>query len=487
MRVPPPPRGHIARRAALLAALGTAACRVPAIAPEPQLAPMPAAFAPPDARGAGTDTASLGAVQWRTFFEDSTLVALIDSAVGRNPELLATLQEVEMARNEALAIRGRLFPQVSGGLTLGVDKTARFTSDGAGNASTDITPGAKVPEPLTDLGLGFTAGWEVDIRGKIRSQRGAALARYLASVEGTRYVMTALVAEVATTYYELGALDARLAIIRQAIALQQRELEVVRTQKEAAVVSELAVKQFEALLLNARGLEYEALQQVRDAENRMNLLLGRFPQPVPRTPLAPAAESPKALALGLPSQLLANRPDIRQAERELAATRLDVRAARAEFFPEVNLAAGLGLRAFTPRLLFNVPESMAYSLVGDLAAPLLNRQAIRAEFGRATAGQRKALVAYQRSILTGVAEVSTQASAVGNLERLAAFSAQRAATLDAAVGIARDLFTSARANYLEVLTAQRDAIDAKLELVETRLRQRVALTNLYRALGGGWR
>ncbi|MEI6740694.1 MAG: efflux transporter outer membrane subunit [Gemmatimonadaceae bacterium] len=473
-------------------------CRVPAVVPDPVAIPMPTAFSG-NASGGPTggasgaaavggriDSTGIGAIGWKRFFEDSTLVALIDTAVQRNPELLMTLKEVEMARNEVQAIDGRLLPRVFGTASLGVDKSPRYTAEGAGNASTDMEPGTKVPDPLPDISLGFMAGWEVDIRGKIRSQKGAALSRYLGTMEGNRFVMTGLVAEVANTYYELTALDAKLAIIRQTVELQRNELEVVRTQKQAAVVSELAVKQFEALLLNSQAMEFEVLQQIREAENRMNLLLGRYPQPVARSASRPMFERSQALDQGLPSQLLHNRPDIRQAELELAASRFDVKAARAEFYPEVNLAAGLGIRAFKPSYLFTIPESMAFSLVGDMMAPLFNRKSITAELGRATAYQQKALIQYQQTVLHGFTEVTNLVSAIGNLDRVYSYKAQQAAALDTAISVSRDLFTSARANYLEVLTAQREAIDIKLELVETRLRQRVALTNLYRALGGGW-
>ncbi|MBU6366046.1 MAG: efflux transporter outer membrane subunit [Gemmatimonadetes bacterium] len=491
--IPFAPRAIRPRRRAWLPVLVLAAatgCGVPALPRDPAAPrPLPAAYAPAGAAGlapAGGDSTLAGGVGWRAFFGDSTLVALIDTAVRNNPELLATLQEVEMARNEARAIRGRLFPQVGVGASLGIDKVGRYTSEGAGNASTEMTPGKEVPEPLGDISLGFVAGWEVDIRGRIRSRKGAALARYLATVEGTRYVRTRLVAEVANSYYELAALDSKLAIIRQAVELQQRELEVVRAQKEAAVVSELAVQQFEALLLNQRALEAEVLQQQREVENRLTLLLGRFPEPVARSARLAAGEGPGGLAAGLPSQLLRNRPDIRQAELELAASKLDVKAARAEFYPEVNLAAGLGVRAFSASTVTKLPESLTYGVAGDLLAPLFNRMALKAEFARASAAQQKALVNYRRTVLEGFTEVATLVSAVGNLQRSVAFKSQQAEALDRAIGIASDLFRSARANYLEVLTAQREAIDVKLELVETQLRQRQALTDLYRALGGGW-
>jgi NodT family efflux transporter outer membrane factor (OMF) lipoprotein len=470
--------------AASLFVTGATGCVAPAMPAAPATPPVPAAFAGAEA---ARDTITVADMAWRQFFADTTLLGLIDTAVRNNPELLATLQEVEMARADVRGVRGRLFPSVSIGGGIGIDKAARYTSEGAGNASTDITDGKRVPDPLGDLNVGFTAAWEADIRGKIRSQRGAALQRYLGSIEGSRYVLTGLVAEVANSYYELTALDAKLAIVRQAIALQRNELEVVRAQREAAGVTELAVRQFEALLLNAQTLEVELQQEIRESENRLNVLLGRYPQPIARPTALPNGLGMRTLAQGLPSQLLRNRPDIRAAELEVKASRFDLKAARAEFLPEVNLTGGFGVRAFTAKYLFQTPESMAYGLAGDLMAPLFNREGLKAEFARASAAQQKALINYRRSILEGVTEVSTLVSALDTYERGLQLKTQQAAALDSAVSVAGDLFNAARANYLEVLTAQREAIDVKLELVEAQLRQRVTLTNLYRALGGGWK
>ncbi len=471
----------------VLSAAGLAVAFTGCVAPR-----MPAPAAPPVVPGAyrdvtASDTVTVADMGWRQFFADSTLLGLIDTAVHNNPELLATLQEVEMSRAEVRGIRGRLFPTVSVGGGLGIDKAARFTAEGAGNASTDITEGKPVPDPIGDLTLGFTAAWEADVRGKIRNQKGAALQRYLGSIEGSRYVLTGLVAEVANSYYELTALDAKLAIVRQSIALQRSSLDVVRAQREAAGVSELAVKQFEAALLNAQTIEVELQQEIRSTENRLNVLLGRYPQPIVRSSVLPSGLGMRTLAQGLPSQLLRNRPDIRAAELEVSASRFDLKAARAEFLPEVNLTAGLGVRAFAAKYLFQTPESMAYGLAGEVMAPLINRSGLKAEFARATAAQQKALIGYRRSILEGVSDVSTLVTALDTYERGLQLKTQQAATLDSAVSVAGDLFNAARANYLEVLTAQREALDVKLELVEAQLRQRETITNLYRALGGGWK
>lgn len=190
---------------------------------------------------------------------------------------------------------------------------------------------------------------------------------------------------------------------------------------------------------------------------------------------------------GIPAQLLKNRPDIRQAELELQAAKLDVRVARAEFYPSVGISATVGYQAFKPKYLFNTLESVAFSLAGELTAPLINRNAIKAEFNKANALQLQALYEYQKTILTGYVEVANEMSGIKNLEQLYRVKSSESDALTKSIDIAKDLFKSARANYLEVLIAQRDALSAKLELVEARKRQFNSVTNIYKALGGGWK
>jgi outer membrane protein TolC len=190
--------------------------------------------------------------------------------------------------------------------------------------------------------------------------------------------------------------------------------------------------------------------------------------------------------MGLPSQLLANRPDIRQAEMELGAANLDVKVARAEFLPSFGITARLGFQAFNPSYLVKFPESLLYSLAGDLAAPIINRTAIQAEFASANARQLQSLYNYERSILNAYLEVNTQVSRMENLEKRYEMKQKQVDALNQSISIAAELFKSARADYFEVLMTQRDALEAKLELVETKKDQVAAVVNLYRGLGGGW-
>ena len=204
---------------------------------------------------------------------------------------------------------------------------------------------------------------------------------------------------MANSYYELLALDNELEIIRQTIQLQKNGLEIVKIQKEAAVANELAVKQFEAQLYHSQSLEMDLLQQIAENENKINALLGRFPQKIIRDQTTFTAQMPNTVKIGIPAQLLKNRPDIKQAELELFATKCDVKSAQAEFYPSLNLTGSVGFQAFKTSYLFTTPQSFIYSIVGNLAVPLVNRSAIKAEFNKANAYQLEALFNYQRTIL----------------------------------------------------------------------------------------
>lgn len=432
------------------------------------------------------DTISIAATPWKRFFTDQNLVTLIDTALAHNQELLITLQDIEIERSEIRLRKGMLLPSVQYRAGMGVDKVGRYTSPGAGDASTEITPGKEVPEILPDYLLGVYANWEVDIWKKLRTAKKAAITRYLASVEGRKFVITNLVAEIANSYYELQALDNQLDIVRQSIQLQQQALEVLKVQKEAARATELAVKKFEAEVLNSQAREYEIMQEIQLRENAINFLSGRFPQPIVRDKNSFMTSSLAQIKTGVPSQLLANRPDIRQAELQLSAAKLDVTVAKAEFYPSFDISASLGFQAFQPRYLVKFPESVLMSVAGDLAGPLINKNAIAAEFNKANARQLQAMYNYERSILNGYIEVSTELSNINNLQQRFNLKEKEVQALVRSIDISNDLFKSARADYMEILMTQRDALESKLELIETKKQQFNSITNLYRSLGGGW-
>ena len=435
---------------------------------------------------ATTDTTNTGKVRWREFFTDPYLVTLIDTALKSSQELNIRALEIEISRNEIRARKGEYLPFVGLRAAAGIDKVGRYTNIGASEATTDIKPGKETPDPLPDYLIGAFANWELDIWKKLRNAKKAAVSRYLASAEGRNFAITNLIAEIANSYYELLALDNELAIIKQNIELQTNALEIVRLQKQTARVTELAVRRFEAQVLSTRAMQFNVQQQIVEVENRINFLVGRFPQPVQRSTQDFNTLVPAAINAGIPSQLLANRPDIRQAELEVAAAKLDVKSARANFYPSLAITGGIGFNAFNPSYLVTTPESLIYSLAGDLIAPLVNRNAIKATYYNATARQLQTVYEYQRTILNGYVEVANQVSNIRNLQASYDLKAQQVEALTASITISNNLFRSARADYMEVLLTQRDALEARFQLIETKLKQMNATVNIYRALGGGW-
>jgi multidrug efflux system outer membrane protein len=466
-------------RLALLALL-LSACKTPALVTRTENRSVPASF------GTAPDSVTTARLRWRDFFTDPDLVALIDTALTNNQELNITRQEIEIARNEVSARRGEYLPSVGLSAAAGAHKAGRYTLQGATEAITQIRPGQYTPDPLPNFLVGAFASWEVDIWQKLRTAQRAAATRYLATNEGRNFMVTNLVSEIASTYYELLALDAQLAIVRQSIDIQTNALEIVKLQKESARTTELAVRRFEAQVQHTRSLQFDIQQRIVEAENRINFLIGRYPQPVRRNRSDFEEQVPPPIHSGMPSQLLTNRPDIRQAELNLAAARLDVRAARAAFYPSLNIEAGIGMNAFNPALLVSTPESLLLSLVGGLTAPWINRLTLKASYLSANARQTQTVYAYEQTVLRAYIEVANQLAKIDNLEKSYALKANQVQALNQSTTIANTLFRSARADYMEVLMTQRDALESKVELVETRLERFQAVVGTYRALGGGW-
>jgi multidrug efflux system outer membrane protein len=456
------------------------ACKLPEVAQRTENKAVPAAF------NGSQDTVSIARIQWRQFFTDPNLVNLIDTALKNNQELNITLQDIEIAKNEIKAKKGELLPSVTYGVGAGLDKVGRYTSSGAGDASTEITPGKEVPEVLPDYHFGLQANWEADIWHKLRNAKKGAVSHYLATVEGKNFVVTNLIAEVANSYYELLAADNQLETVKKNIELQKNALELMKIQKQASRVNELAVRKFEAEVLSSKSLEFDIQQNITETENKINFLLGRFPQPIIRDKSSFTDLVPPTVQTGLPSQLLANRPDIKQAELELAAAKLDVKVAKAQFYPSLGISAAIGYQAFNPSYLLRTPESLIYSLAGDLAGPLINRNAIKAEYSTANAKQLQAVFDYEKTILNGYIEVANQMSKISNLQKSYDLKSKQVVALTQSIDISNDLFKSARADYFEVLMTQRDALQSKLELIETKKQQLNAVVDIYHALGGGW-
>jgi NodT family efflux transporter outer membrane factor (OMF) lipoprotein len=420
-----------------------------------------------------------------SFFQDPTLLGLIKEALENNQERALVLQELRMAKNEVQARGGELWPFLRLGGGWDREKVGRYTRHGAVEESLELTHEKNFPDPLSNFRLGAQVSWEVDIWRRLRNERDSAIMRYLSSLEGQRFMVTHLIAEVAETYYALRALDSRLAILNNTIGLQKDALALVRLQKDAAVTTQLAVTKFEAEVLKNQS-ERVVLQQERvQEENRLHFLLGRYPTELTRPSEDFADLQPPSLAIGLPTDLLRQRPDVRAAERAVQAAALDVAAARARFYPALDLSAAFGAEAFQLGRFDANPASRAYGIGVDFLAPLLNRAGLKAAYGNATAEQEQALLRYQQTSLKAYLDVLNQLNALRNLSESATLKAQQVATLGNSVEAASRLFSSARADYMEVLMTQRDALESRLDLIDLREQQFQAAIRAYAALGGG--
>lgn len=454
------------------------------VSPTATTKPIPASY------GLAKDSTSIGALSWKQYFSDTTLTQLIDSAIANNLDLMMAGQRIQAARAQIGYASGRLLPFVSGLGSVGQKRFGRYTMDGVGNYDTRFSPNITkdeiIPEHLPDYYLGLQTSWEIDIWGKLRNKKKAAIARYLASSEGRNWILTQLVAETAINYYELLALDIELDIIRENITLQQNQLSIITLEKQTGRSNELAVKQFQAQVLHYRALETEVLQKIVECESKINMLLGRYPQAIKRDKYAFGQNLPASIQVGIPADLLRNRPDIKQAEHELLSSKFNLSAARKAFYPSLNINAGLGLQSFNPSFLIS-PQSLAYNILGGLTAPVLNFSALKSEFNTAKASQLEALFNYQKASINGYIEVYNQMANINNLKQNYTLKNEEAQTLTLAITTATELYAMGRATYLEIIITRQNALQSNLELIEIKKHQFDAMINIYKALGGGWR
>lgn len=457
------------------------ACNIPSLLQKDANQNLPEAFIQ------NSDTTNSATIKYSDFFDDPYLIALIDSGLNNNQELNIILQELNASQAEIMARKGEYLPRINVNGATGLEKVGRYTSQGANDANTDIRPGEEFPEPLPDFLLSANVSWEVDVWRKLRNAKQSAALNYLASIEGKNFTVTTLIAEIANSYFELVALDVQLDILNQNIQIQKDALKIIKLQKRVGEVTELAVKKFEAEVLKNQSLQYAIKQDIIETENRLRFLIGSNLPSIERNHENFLDKEPTIVNIGIPSQLLENRPDIKQAELMLNASRLDVKSAKANFYPSIRLTSGIGYNAFNPKYLLSTPQSLLYNIAGDFVSPLVNRAGIKAEYVTANSKQIQAAYFYEQTILKAFTEVVSLMYSVDNLQNSFDYKSQQVDALKESISISIVLFKSARADYMEVLMTQRDVLEAKMELVETKREQMNALVNIYQAIGGGWK
>lgn len=438
---------------------------------------------------ANTDSTKL-VLNYPSFFNDSLLVALIDSALIANPDLRIANARIMQARSGMLLTKGLRAPHLGLSINNGVQRFGSYTIDGVGNYDTQFSPNLtadqQIPNPVPDYYAGFYSSWEIDIWGKLKNQKKAAQNRFLSSEFGRNVVMTDLIAELAIKYYTLLSLDRELQIISQNILLQENALELVKAQMESGHTTELGIQLIKAQVLSAKNLYIEVEQEIIENENAINILLGRYPQPVARTVFTGVEPFFAKLEVGVPSALLRQRPDIKMAEHELLASRADLKSAKAAFYPSIVLSGTFGLQSFNAALLLDAPASITYNLLGGMVQPLLNRRQLKAQLMESKGKEKEAYIQYEKTILNAFTEVYGLLKMDANLNNMIELKSKEVQILEESVETAKALFFSGRSNYLDIITAQERFLETQIEMLKIDQKSHFNQIKLYKSLGGGW-
>ncbi len=448
---------------------------------------VPKKYETPQLQGSvNVDTVnSAASISWRHFFADPALVYLIETALANNQEFNIAIQDIEIAANEVKARQAAYLPKA--GLAWGGSyiKPSDNTPEGVLDK---ITERGFFRYPDFNLNVGPSLSWEVDIWKKLRNAKEAARLSMVAQYEVRNFIISRLVTEIASNYYELMALDTSLKILDANISIQEAAFLKMQALKRYAKANQLGVNRFEAQLNKTKSQRAETSQSIVEKENRLKFLTGRYDDaPIVRHSDQFMTLPVHELQTGVPVQLLENRPDIRQAEAAIKAAKLELKSVKAELYPSLTIQAGGGFSGFDPQLLFRTPQSLFYNALGDFTVPLLNRKAIVARIQTADALQTQAVLTYEQTLLEAYTDVLNQESNIRKMQQAFDTKKREVVLLEESIGTANMLFKYAKATYIEVLLVQEEKLNAEKELVQVKMDLVGSRVNLYRALGGGWR
>ncbi|WP_343690115.1 TolC family protein [Chitinophaga sp.] len=420
-----------------------------------------------------TDTTTMADLPWTQLFTDPHLQALIREGIENNLDLKIANARLNAAAANLRQSKEAFFPTVSGTATVTQQKVA-------------ISQGGSFITFNRTYQLSATASWEADIWGKLRSTKRAYMANFLKSEAYRRAVMTQLIANIATNYYSLLAYDEQLRITRQTVENRKTDVETMKTLKESDVVTGADVVQSEANRYSAEVTIPDLLQNIRETENTISVYLGRPAGSIERGTLA--EQTVKAdLKTGLPVQLLANRPDVQEAEYQLRYYYELTNVARTYFYPSLSISASGGLNGTSLNNFFDASHffgSIAASLTQPIFQQGLNKQRLRV----AEANQDEYLATYKQTLLTAGQEVTNALSDYNAAVDKAAIRSQQITYLQKSVDYTKELLKyTSNTNYTDVLTSEQSLLSAQLNSISDKLQQLQAVVTLYRSLGGGWK
>jgi multidrug efflux system outer membrane protein len=421
---------------------------------------------------ATVSTRLLGDQKWWDVFQDPVLQELIRLALQQNYDVRIAASRVLQAQAQLGITRADQFPTVSAGSQVSGQYTPKTSS---------IFPAYRTNAGELDLSV----VWNLDFWGKYRRQTEAARANLLASQWGQRAILSSVVSSVATAYFTLRELDWALDVSKQTLAARQNSLQLTNVLARNGSASALDVRQSEQLVYTAAETIPDLERQISQEENSLSILLGDNPGPIPRGRPLTEQPDPPGVPVGLPSELLERRPDIREAEETLVAANAEIGVAKAALFPSISLTGLAGFESNALNNLFSHSQRI-WNEAGSLTQPVFAGGALRSGLRLAEAQEQQMLLTYQQTIMNAFQQVSNSLVAY---QKGREFREQQELLTTAAEDtdrLSKVLYQHGGASYLQVLTSENSAFAAELNLAQAQLDERLALVQLYNALGGGW-
>lgn len=416
------------------------------------------------------DTNSIAHLLWDEIYSDPLLQQLIQTGLDNNPDLEIAYLNIQKAQSYFNQSKAAFLPSLS--FTTGVDQSRLPEAQRFSGGSN-----------IAQYSIGASSTWEADIWGQLKSSKRAELTNLLATTEAARAVKTRLIATIASYYYQLLAMDEQLEITKKTVENWDKTVITMQALKEAATVTEAAVVQSEAQRYAAEVTIPDLEQAIREMENALSVLLGRQPEEIKRSEISDQV-LPGSLNTGIPAQLLANRPDVFQAELLFRQHFELANVARTYFYPSISISGSAGFNSQNTANLFD-PVSFLASIGAGLTQPIFNKRLNKTRLEVALLEQETALVNFKATLLEAGREVSDALALYETSNHKISVRLKQIDALEKAVDYSQELLENGFANYTEVITARQSLLQAELSSVNDRLERLISVVNLYRSLGGG--
>jgi len=430
---------------------------------------------------ATADTASVADLEWRQFFKDPILQSLIEKGIKNNYDLQIALKQVASSQERLLQAKYMQYPDISFGVSGQISRPSKNSMNGQ---SLNLFLGQSHVE---DYNAAFNLSWEADIWGKIKNQQEVSRVQYLQTYEASKAIQTQVVAAIAQGYYNLLMLDKQMNVAKSNLELSKNTLDVTEKIWKGGETTSLGVQQAKARTESTELLISQLEQNIAIQENALSILVGENPAKITRTIEMSDSSLPQNISAGIPAAMVSRRPDVRQQELVLLESNSIVGIAQASMYPALRITANGGVNSFKIDNWFQIPASLFGSVLGGITQPIFQKRQLKTDLNVAKIQREKNVLAFRQSVLNAVGEVSDALVSNESLKAQEIKAAEQVSTLKDGIKSAELLYKGGMANYLEVITAQANSLQAELNLASIKRERLSSIVDLYRALGGGWK